>query len=300
MKLIKIIANPMARRGITRDILDHRLSPARYSLSLTRGPGDARRLAEQAVTQGVQKVIAVGGDGTANEVLHPLSGTSIPLGILPAGGANDLAHQLGLPENLEAALEVALHGREKRIDLVKVQEHYFATVGGVGFGSRVVARVTDVRRGNKWGRVLFRLTRGNFYGLIALLEILFRPESFATCRLMVEDREIQANLWCLFIGNQPRLGKRFLLHPTAANDDGWLDLCVIRRIGSKLGQLMTAFHALTGRHVKLPYVEMRRAKNVLVNAEAPLDFFGDGELFRITPPFLIEVIPQALTVMVPA
>jgi diacylglycerol kinase (ATP) len=300
MRLIKIIANPLARRGITRDMLDHRLPRARYSLSLTRGPGDARRLAEQAVTQGVQKIIIVGGDGTVNEVLTPMRGTSIPLGILPAGGANDLAHQLGLPKNLQAALEVALHGREKRIDLVKAQEHYFATVGGVGFGSRVAARVTNVRVGHKWGRALLWLTGGNIYGLIALLEILFRPESLAACRLKEEDREIRANLWCLFIGNQPRLGKRFLLHPTAANDDGWLDLCVIRRIGSKLGQLMTAFHALTGRHVKLPYVEMRRAKHVLVNAEAPLDFFGDGELFRITPPFLIEVIPQALTVMVPA
>jgi diacylglycerol kinase (ATP) len=300
MRLIKIIANPLARRGITRDILDHRLSPGSYSLSVTRGPGDARRLAEQAVTQGVQKIIIVGGDGTINEVLTPLSGTSIPLGILPAGGANDLAHQLGLPKNLEAALEVALHGREKRIDLVKAQEHYFATVGGLGFGSRVVARVTDVRMGNKWGRALFWLTGGNIYGLIALLEILFRPESFATCRLQEEDREIRANLWCLFIGNQPRLGKRFLLHPAAANDDGALDLCVIRRIGSKLGQLMTAFYALTGRHVKLPYVEMRRAKNLRVDAEAPLDFFGDGELFKLTPPVFIEVMPQALTVMVPA
>jgi YegS/Rv2252/BmrU family lipid kinase len=256
-------------------------------------------LAKQAVAEGFEKVLAVGGDGTVNEILNGLAGRQTSLGIIPAGGANDFATHLGIPGDFEKALQVALHGTKRDVDLIKVQDRHFATVGGLGFGAKVALKVNNLKGASKAGQALYRLSGSVVYSAYALFEILFRPEFCCACALVIDGQKRHLKVWSLFVGNQPRLGKKFLIHPAADNRDTWLDICVINRMRSKLWQLLTLLYAFRGRHTVFPFVETYRARTVTIECDNPLEFFGDGELLNLNPPHIIELVPRALTVMVP-
>ncbi len=299
MGAIKVIVNPHTRKRQDFESLAKRLGPRNFSIAITSQSGHALELAKQAVAEGFEKVLAVGGDGTVNEVLNGLAGRRTSLGIIPAGGANDFATHLGIPADFEKALQIALHGTKRDVDLIKVQDRYFATVGGLGFGAKVALKVNNLKGASIAGQALYRLLGGVIYSAYALFEILFRPEFCSACALVIDGHKRHVNLWSLFVGNQPRLGKKFLIHPAADNRDTWLDICVINRMRSKLRQLLTLLYAFRGRHTVFPFVETYRARTVTVECEEPLEFFGDGELLSLNPLHIIELVPRALAVMVP-
>jgi diacylglycerol kinase (ATP) len=296
---IKVIVNPRARKRLDLESFARGLDPRDFSIATTSRRGHALELARQAVAEGFEKVLAVGGDGTVNEILNGLAGHRTSLGIIPTGGANDFATHLGIPVDLNRALQVAMHGTKKEVDLIKVRDRYFATVGGLGFGAKVALRVNNLKGASPAGQTLYRLLGSVIYSTYALFEILFRPEFCGACALVIDGQRRQVRVWSLFVGNQPRLGKKFIIHPAADNGDAWLDICVIKRIRSRLQQLLTLLFAFKGRHTVLPFVETYRARTVTVESEEPLAFFGDGELLNPTPPHIIELVPRALTVIVP-
>ena len=115
---------------------------AGFDLEVTRAPGHARELAEQAARLGYRAVVAVGGDGTVAEAATGLAGTATPLGIIPAGTANQVAYNLEIPQALEAAVEVAVHGQAVPIDLGRIGDRAFALVAGAGFDAAVMAAAT--------------------------------------------------------------------------------------------------------------------------------------------------------------
>ena len=299
MGAIQVIVNPRAGKRLNLNSLARRWASGDFSVAVTSQRGHALELARQASAEGCEKVVAVGGDGTVNEILNGLAGGTTPLGIIPTGGANDFATHLGLPTDFDQALQVAVHGAKKEVDLIKVQERYFATVGGLGFGARVALKVNRFKHGSWAGQALYRLLGSAIYSAYALGEILWRPKSHGACALEIDGARRQLQIWGLFVGNQPRLGKKFVVHPEADNRDAWLDVCVINRINSRFRQLQTLLKALKGRHTVLPFVETCRARTLKVESEEPLPFFGDGELLNLTPPHVIELAPRALTVMVP-
>jgi diacylglycerol kinase family enzyme len=152
---ICVIFNPAARGEKARRFRRH-LSEigAQSSLKLTTAPGDARRLAAEAVRENFEIVVAAGGDGTVNEVLNgigdqPQGFERARLAVLPLGTVNVFARELGLPRNLGSAWPVIMAGRETRIDLPRVEyagqggrEHrYFAQLAGAGLDARAVELV---------------------------------------------------------------------------------------------------------------------------------------------------------------
>lgn len=298
MGALKIIVNPQARKRLDVESFTKEWGP-RCRIAITSRRGHALELARQAVAEGFEKVLAVGGDGTVNEVVNGLAGSRTSLGIIPAGGANDFATHLGIPADVGKAFQVAVHGAKRHVDLIKVQERYFATVGGLGIGARVAVKVNNLRRASERGQALYRLLGRAIYGALALREILFRPEFCADCHLVIDGQGCRAHLWGLFVGNQPWLGNSFLIHPAADNCDTWLDICLIKPMRSKLRQLLTIMYAFRGRHTVFPFVETCRARAVTIECEEPLEFFGDGELLCFNGHYSIELVPKALTVMVP-
>ncbi len=299
MKPVKVIINPHARKRPDLRKFTRKLAHPGFSFALTCRAGHAFELARQAVAEGFPKVIAVGGDGTVNEAVNALAGSQAALGIIPAGGANDLATHLGIPADMDRALGIALHGRTKNIDLIKVNGSYYATVGGLGIAAKVAFRVNNLRRLSSRGQALYRLFGRLIYSACALREILGQPEFSSQCRLTIDGHRCTVRVWGLFVGNQPRLGNTFIVNPAADHGDAWLDICLIHNPGSKLRQLLTVLLATRGRHTRLPFVQTSRARIVKVESEDPLMFFGDGEILSLRPPHNIELAPRALKVMVP-
>ena len=112
----------------------------------TEGEGHATLLAREALEEGVDRVVVIGGDGTVNEALNGLAGSDVPLAIVPTGTVNVLALELGLPLDPPDAVRVAAEARATRIDLGLAGQRYFALMAGVGFDADVVSRVRPVMK----------------------------------------------------------------------------------------------------------------------------------------------------------
>ena len=153
---VEVIVNPKAGRrrkgarelALIGDFFSRHST--RYNMEITKGRGDGLIRARKAVAEGCNLVVAVGGDGTVNEVASPLVGTDTALGIIPTGSGNGLARALGIPPSADKACSVLLEGKISRIDVGQLEERYFFSMAGVGFDALVGRRFNE-RYGSKRG-----------------------------------------------------------------------------------------------------------------------------------------------------
>jgi diacylglycerol kinase (ATP) len=298
-----LIVNPTAgegRAGRLRPWLSERLRFAGSGARLveTRAPGHARELALHAAERGHDRVVAVGGDGTVQEVVNGLieSGSDLSMGILASGNGNDLARSLGLPHRATDALGVALGEETTRIDVARAIRtsgavktvRWFAAAGGIGFDAQVAAAMVGRRR---------RWQRGRLgYGLSTLRELLrFRNRQV---RLTLEtpegEREIDRRVLFVAVANGRFYGGGMEICPDASLSDGLLDLCVVGDI-SRFEALRQLPGLYRGRHVNHPAVELMRSTSVQLQGERGTLVHLDGEPFGALP-LRIELDPLALSV----
>ena len=225
-----MIFNPAARGNKARHFRRHLDEIGGQSaLKATTAPGDARRLAAEAVGEGFDLIVAAGGDGTVNEVLNGLGDTPdgfarAKLGVLPLGTINVFARELKIPLRLERAWDVLQRGRETRIDLPRVefsangirQKQYFAQLAGAGWDARVIELV-DWSHKKKIGPLAYLIA-----GLKSLREQ--KPEII----VRAEGREVRGEL--VLIGNGHFYGGPLGVFPPADLRDGLLDICVFPRV----------------------------------------------------------------------
>jgi diacylglycerol kinase (ATP) len=298
-----LIVNPAAgegRAGRLRPWLSERLrfvgTGAR--LVVTSAPGHARELALHAAERGHDRVVAVGGDGTVQEVVNGLieARSGLSLGILAAGNGNDLARSLVLPRRSRDALELALGDETTLIDVARAVRgsgaaetvRWFAAAGGIGFDAQVAATMAGRRQ---------RWQRGRLgYGLSTLRELLrFRNRQV---RLTLETpegkREIDRRVLFVAIANGRFYGGGMDICPDASLSDGMLDLCVVGDI-SRLEAVRQLPGIYRGRHVNHPAVELLRATSVQLDGERGILVHLDGEPFGALP-LRIDLEPLALSV----
>jgi diacylglycerol kinase family enzyme len=265
-------------------------------VAITRNPEDSRLLAEQGVTAGVDLVAVFGGDGTTMRAVPALLGTEIPLGLVPGGTGNLLAGNLRIPGDPLRAARVLTSGKRRRIDLGRVLsadgEHYFAVACGAGADARVMggAATADKRR---WGI--------GAYLASAFRELPVVRSSAAT--VSVDGRVIEANAALVMILNCGELIPPLVRVGTDIRpDDGALDLITIAADTPWQG-LRTVFRVIVdGRRGAIresPFVRYARGTRFTVDVAEPQPVQFDGEPAGVTP-FSAEVVPGALTVIVPA
>jgi diacylglycerol kinase (ATP) len=185
-----------------------------YGLVYTKGAGDATRLAQQAVSERYELVVAAGGDGTVNEVATALVDRSVILGILPLGSGNGLARSLAVPLKLEAALDTLLNPKIIAMDVGVVNDRLFIGVCGVGFDANIGKKYQD------YG------TRGTFpYFIIGIKEYFqFRPETYtieSDCPTLIISPLL------ITVANTRQYGGGAVIAPKADYQDGWLDVCIL-------------------------------------------------------------------------
>lgn len=256
--------------------------------------GDGERIAAEAAAAGHSTVVAVGGDGTINEVVNGLAGEGFQpvLGILPAGGANDLAHSLGLPERPEEALALLRRRPTRRIDVGLVdfgggRRRYYVNMLGMGVSGRIAAMTRDHKRG------------GSLTYLLPLLRLMFgaQPVRF---QISAGDRVLVASATIAHLANGRREGKLFPIAPHAKLDDGLLELFAVGDV-PHLERPLYALRGLLGRVHPNRYVTRESVPHVTVRALDPLPCHMDGEPFALGPEESMNVRsdPQRLTVIAP-
>lgn len=277
--------------GVREAVIARRAAGGDLEVRVTWEAGDAARLAEEAAREGVDRVIAGGGDGTINEVVNGLMRVAAErrpvLGLLPLGSANDFAASLGLPLACAPALAAALDLPAQRIDVPRLDDWHFLNMATAGFGAEITSATP---------KGLKRLLGGGAYSLIGAVKA-WHLTHYAG-RLRWPDGERRVDLCLLAIGNGRQSGGGHLLTPQAVLDDGCLDVLILHDIGS-LTQLSAMRRELEARPARGTHVDTLRVDRLAFEADEAVPLTLDGEPARRRA-FTVTVEPGALALAVAA
>jgi len=287
-RTIALLANPSAGGGravAAREVAAARLADAGIGCRRLTGTDAAETtaLARQAVADGVDLLVAVGGDGTVHAAVQALAGSGVPLGVVPCGTGNDVARYLGIPrDDPAAAADRVVASRRRTIDLARSGATWFVTVLAAGFD----ALVNERANGMGWPRGRSR------YTLATLAELrTFTPRDYV---LDLDGVARRTPAMLVAVGNGPSFGGGLRITEGAVLDDGLLDVVVIRPMSRP--QLVRTYPTLyRGTHVRHPAYERHRVRRVTLAAPG-IVAYADGERFGPLP-LTVECVPGALEVV---
>lgn len=261
----------------------------------SENPEHLRELARQAVAGGATLLVAVGGDGTVNEVVNGLATEDgAELAVIPRGTGVDFVRTFDIPTKLDEALRVALTGRSRSIDLGRaayrawsgdVESSYFANVASVGMSGAVAKRVNEAKS---------RLAKASYF--LATFSVFARWEN-TEVRVLVDDEVRGGRMHDVVVANCRYFGAGMKICPEAEPDDGLLDVLLIGDI-TKADLLRTLPKIYRGTHLPHPKAELLRGCVVSVEADVPLPAELDGEQPGTTP-VRFDIVPGALRLRVP-
>src|SRR5215510_10975075 len=259
----------------------------RIEVRVTWEKGDARRFVSEAGQ--VDLLIAAGGDGTLNEVVHGLMELSEPerpgLGIVPLGTANDFATGCGIPRDPKQALSLCMKGAAVPIDVGKANDHWFINAASSGFGAEITATTSpDLKR---------LLGPAAYTVMGAILAINLHHYQG---KLILPDREITNSGPVAIVGNARQTGGGIQVAPRACIDDGLLDVLIVRQISP------TALLAAARELQQLPpdgeYISYWQTPWLEVHSEEAIPVNLDGEPLRFSA-VRYEAVPKAIQLIVP-
>jgi len=291
------IVNPAARHGETRKLIPavERIfgEAAKCEIVLSAGPRHACDLARTAV--GFDSIVAVGGDGTAHEVLNGVmehdEAVRPAFGIVPTGSGNDYAHTLGMSDNLSVALNQIATGGRKVVDLGRCNGMWFGESVSMGLDARVTVKAVELK-------VTTGLSGLPLY-LRALIHVLNNQYYAQSVVIQYDDEPpFETDALIVAVTNGPTYGGGFKITPDALFDDGVLDICRIDNI-PKAEAFMRLPFVVIGKHTKMKPVHMSRGKRLTVVSQTPFEGQIDGEVM-IESAYDIQIFPAAMTVIVPA
>jgi YegS/Rv2252/BmrU family lipid kinase len=300
---VKLILNPMADMGNAWTVAnDLRPIVSEYAgqvdWSGTVYPTHAAELARQAAQEGYDLVVALGGDGTAHEVVNGLM--QVPpeqrptLGVVPIGSGNDFAHAIGIPKSPAQALAQTLRGEASKIDIgVMIDERghreYFDNTLGIGFDAVVTIRSHKLP-----------LLRGFIMYLTAVLQTIVLNHQPARLQIEADHESWNQSTLMLVLCNGPREGGGFMVAPGAKIDDGILHYAMIEAC-SRLTMLRIVPEVMRGTHDRFKQVRLGNCRELSLKSDIPLYIHADGEILTSFGSNLrglkVEILPAALSVV---
>lgn len=240
-----------------------------------------------ALADDAAAILACGGDGTVSAVASALVGSDTPLAILPAGTTNIIAQGLGIPSDPLAICDI-LRGEALTadVDVVQVGDRYILHMGGAGYDAQIM---TTTSRTHKRG---FGLSAYLLFGARGLLD-----QPIVDFTIRIDNRVIRDQGWMALVANGGDIAFRGVrIGPNISSTDGMLDL-VLFTAPSPWDAIVSFLSILTRRY-RSPYLRYERGRQIEVHADPPLPVEFDGDPSGTTP-FIAEVLPLALKVLVP-
>ncbi len=305
MPRYKIIVNPISGRGagdravplIEQLLQGHGLN---FDLVRTESPWHAAGLAQQATQDGYDVVVAVGGDGTANEVLNGLMlarqagiENRAAMGILSVGRGNDFAFGAGVPRDLAAGCLVLAQDHRRTIDVGRVvgglypQGRYFGNGVGIGFDAVVGFEALKMKR-----------LHGFPSYIVAALKTIFLYYHAPLVRIEYDGQTITQPSLLISIMNGRRMGGGFMMAPQAENDDGLFDLCIASQVSrARIFTLIPRF--MNGTQATQESIRTGRTRHITVTAiEGVLPAHADGEtLCTEGRQLAMELLPRQIEML---
>ena len=266
----------LAERGV-EDVFWREVDKSKY----------APKQVEAALDHKAELVFVWGGDGMVQRCVDVLAGTRARVAILPAGTANLLATNLEIPKDIEAAVDIGLHGGTRRIDVGRVNGERFAVMAGAGFDARMIGDA-DGGLKDRFGRLAYIWT-----GAKNIREPPFHA------RIAVDgSRWYDGEASCILLGNVGQLFGGIEAFDNAQPDDGLLEVGVTNAEG--IGQwARTVARTAIGSTAKSPFVQVTKAKKIRIELDRKITYELDGGERDAAKTFKVKIEPGAITVRVP-
>lgn len=261
---------------VARSIISFLSGPCeRVDYAFTNHPGHASELAASASGQGYDLVVAVGGDGTVNEVAKGLVGKRTPMGIIPVGSGNGLARELGISMNMKKSAQTLIGGKDLQIDVCRLNDQHFLCTGGIGFDAQIA----------------FLMSKTTSRGFLKYIQLVIR-ESLSykplPVRMTIDGKTIEKLVFLVTFANASQFGNNAFIAPGASMTDGLIDVVVVNRF-PKIWMPVFAVALFTRLVPRLPFVECYRAEKISVDVADTPFFHFDGEPGQLTVPARVKI-----------
>lgn len=289
-RLFVVIVNPIAGVGF-KIRLESTLrkafekTPHEFFITYTKRSGHAGELVRLALQMGAYAVIAVGGDGTINEIASEVSKTSLKMGILPMGSGNGLARSLGIPMSTPKALDLILQDSLRIIDCGLANLRPFFCTFGVGFDAEVTKKYEDLH------------FRGIMSYVLSSLDtyIKYKPVLY---RITIENETFEQSAFLIACANADQYGNNAYIAPDAEVDDGLLDLVIVRNVSLTESPIF-ALQLFTKRISQNTSIDVYRASKFVIERSSPGAAHIDGESVMMDSRIELGVQEKCLSVFAP-
>ena len=249
----------------------------------TEYPNHAKLITQNALNEGVDLVVAIGGDGTVNECASVLAGTEVSLGIIPIGSGNGLARHLNISMDIEIAINQVINGNVQKIDQCSINQIPFFCTSGVGFDAQVAhafAKSSD-RGFNTYIKTTFKTF------------LSYKAQKY---QIKIVNQVFDTNAFAITFANANQYGNNAMVAPNATINDGWIDLCVLKPF-PWWRSLEIVIRLFTGSLHRSRYMEVFRVQNaeVICESNAMIHFDGEPHQFEINQ-LTLEIQKETLNI----
>ncbi len=290
MEKVLFIINP--KSGVDRvkalqGLIDQHLDQRKYHYEIahTQYAKHGTELARNAAANGIEVIVAVGGDGSVNDVITGIYGTKARLGIIPKGSGNGLARSLQIPLDPAKAIEVINQGKTAVIDLGKADQRIFVSNAGVGFDALVARKFA---KSNRRGMAIYSW-------IVTKYLWMYKEWKW---NIEVDGVPMQERAFILTVANAAQFGYNFKIAPLADLQDGLFDIVIIKKYPKILGALI-ALRAFNGTLMKSKYVLHFKGKKVTISHPQLSLLQMDGDVHKCGPEVNIEMLKASLNILVP-
>lgn len=290
-KHICFIVNPVSGRTKKKDfhkLIIEQIDNEQFQVEIkqTEFAGHARQLSKAALESNTDIIVAVGGDGTINEIASALINTPVILGIVPQGSGNGLARHLGIPLSLPKAVQLINSGKYIKIDTATINKKPFISLAGIGFDAQVAKEFANKKRRGFLG--YFLAISGQFFK--------YKPERYKI--LFNDGKQIKTSALFVTFANSNQFGYNTTIAPNAKLTDGKLDVCIVQKPG--LFKLPLIANLLLLKRIdKSVYVNIIQSAGLTVNRARNSVANIDGEPVKLGKNLEIKIKPSSLNVIIP-
>ena len=290
-KRILFIVNPISgsrrKRNLPR-LIDENINKSKFkvTIALTEYAKHAIDISRQAVINGFDIIVAVGGDGTINEVASQMIHSNSTLGIIPGGSGNGLARHLNIPLSPLKAIYLLNEGIETKIDTASINGKPFVSIAGVGFDALVAKKFSDSQR--RGFLTYFKIAANEF--------VNYKPKKY-TLRFN-EGLYIKQRAFFIAFANSNQFGYNTKIAPNAKLNDGKIDVCIVQK--PNVFQTPIVANLLLLKLIdRSPLVDIISTTGLVIERKKNKYVNIDGEPVKLKKKLKIEVVPKSLKVIIP-
>jgi YegS/Rv2252/BmrU family lipid kinase len=237
--------------------------------------GHATQLSQSASSQDYCLVVAIGGDGTVNEVAQGLIGKDIPMGIIPMGSGNGLARELGISMKVEEAMVNLVKGNDKLIDVCRINKQRFLCTAGIGFDAQIALLMSKAETRGFW----------RYLQLVVRESLIYKP---LNVKIRIDGKLIEKSVFLITFANASQFGNNAFIAPLASMTDGLIDVVIVRKF-SKIWLPLFGAGLFLRFLPKLSFVESYKAKTIEIEVFESSIFHFDGEPGELSIPAKIKI-----------